>query len=163
VIGDSREPHVAQTGQHGHAFVWQNGRMTDLGTPGRALADSSAVAINNRGQIVGTSATGDGGIGKRHLVLWRNAKITDLGTIGGGFYEAVVINERGQIIGNSVPAGGSVVHGFVWQNGTITDLGTLGGAESDVAAINEHDQIVGVSTNANGKRHAVLWTLRALA
>jgi probable HAF family extracellular repeat protein len=134
--------------------------MTDLGTLGRTYTDSSAVAINGRGQIVGTSATGDGGIGKRHLVLWWNGKITDLGTLGGGFDEAVAINEHGQVIGNSVPAGGAVVHAFVWQNGKITDLGTLGGQESDASAINERDQIVGVSNTRSGTRHAVLWTPR---
>lgn len=45
-----------------HAFAWQDGTMTDLGTiEGRK--DSAAVAINDRGEIVGSS----GG----RAVLWR--------------------------------------------------------------------------------------------
>lgn len=131
--------------------------ITDLGTLGRAYRDSAASVINERGQIVGESATASG---KRHPVLWQNGKITHLGTLGGEFSEGVAINERGQVIGVSVPKGPSVVHAFLWQNGKITDLGTLGGQESDAAAINERDQIVGVSNTASGKRHAVLWTLR---
>ena len=37
-----------------HAFLWQNGRMRDLGTlPGES--NSGATAINERGQVVGSS------------------------------------------------------------------------------------------------------------
>jgi probable HAF family extracellular repeat protein len=129
--------------------------MTDLGTLARGYTRSHAVAISERGQIVGESSAASG---KRRPVLWRNGKITALATLGGGFSETVAINERGQIIGASVPAGGSVVHAFLWQTGRTIDLSTLGGAESGAAAINEHDQIVGVSNTASGKRHAVLWT-----
>ena len=79
----------------------------------RAASGSSAVAINERGQIVGTSATGDGGIGKRHLVLWRNGKITDLGTLGGAESDASAINERDQIVGVSNTAKG-MRHAVLW-------------------------------------------------
>jgi probable HAF family extracellular repeat protein len=49
-----------------HAFVWQGGKMTDLGTlPGGE--ESEAVAINNRGQIIGWSDTKSGA---SHAVLW---------------------------------------------------------------------------------------------
>lgn len=48
-----------------HAFVWENGKMTDLGTlPGGRW--SQAVAINNRGQILGWSSNS----GQTHIVLW---------------------------------------------------------------------------------------------
>ena len=41
-------------GQSASAFLWQNGKMTDLGAfPGDLASD--AVAINNRRQIVGVS------------------------------------------------------------------------------------------------------------
>jgi probable HAF family extracellular repeat protein len=50
----------------GHAFLWDAGKMIDLGTlPGEEASDASA--INERGQIVGSS--GPGGISD-HAVLW---------------------------------------------------------------------------------------------
>jgi hypothetical protein len=48
-----------------HAVVWESGKMRDLGTLGGR--EGIAAAINNHGQIVGTSTTVKG---KRHLVLW---------------------------------------------------------------------------------------------
>jgi uncharacterized membrane protein len=44
--------------------VWENGVMTDLAPTARA---SQAVAINNKGQIVGWITTGGG---RTHAVLW---------------------------------------------------------------------------------------------
>ena len=64
-------------------------------------SDSDGVAINGRGEVVGSSLATSG---RRHPVLWRNGKITDLGSLGGDFSAAVAINERGQVIGVSVPA-----------------------------------------------------------
>ena len=56
---DSGEPH---------AFLWENGKMTDLGTlPGGSL--SEALGINNRGQVVGWSITASR---VPHAVLWTN-------------------------------------------------------------------------------------------
>ena len=53
-------------GGYYHAFLWQNGTMTDLGTlPGGW--SSSACGINNLGQVVGESLTADG---LWHAVLW---------------------------------------------------------------------------------------------
>ncbi len=49
VVGYGDTPSGAQ-----HAFLWQNGKMTDLGTlPGGS--SSTAYGINDRGQIVGES------------------------------------------------------------------------------------------------------------
>ena len=48
----------------GHAFVWENGVMTDLAP---AAAASQAVAINDKGQIVGWVSTGGG---RTHAVVW---------------------------------------------------------------------------------------------
>src|SRR5690606_24436749 len=42
-----------------HAFLWENGVMTDLGTLGGA--SSNAYALNNNGQIVGYSHPNPGG------------------------------------------------------------------------------------------------------
>ena len=48
-----------------HAFSWQKGKMTDLGTLGGY--NSNVLAMNDHNQIVGWSATAKGRI---HLVLW---------------------------------------------------------------------------------------------
>ncbi|HMC47152.1 MAG TPA: HAF repeat-containing protein, partial [Caballeronia sp.] len=83
-----------------HAFLYENGVMTDLGTlPGRS--NSSAFGINNRGQIVGESDIGNNSYSP-HAFLFEHGMMTDLGTLpGDNFSEAVGITERGQIAGNS--------------------------------------------------------------
>jgi probable HAF family extracellular repeat protein len=123
--------------------------MTDLGTlPGQP--DSSASAINDRGQIIGWSGTGDW---RGHAVLWRSGTITDLGTLHGwNVSEAVAINERGQIVGDSARFGegeglATIRRAFLWQDGTMVDLGTGGPARrhSRAAVINERGEILGQS------------------
>jgi probable HAF family extracellular repeat protein len=146
-----------QCGNGQHAFLWQNGKMRDLGTLGGKQPTSGAIAINDKGWIIGNSPATCSG----HPFLWRNGRMIDLGALPGGHSAgAVAINERGQVIGNSATPG--VQHAFVWQNGTMTDLGLLArnSSWSSATAINEHDQIVGNSTTARGKGRAVLWALR---
>jgi probable HAF family extracellular repeat protein len=56
-----------------HAFEWERGRMTDLGGGLRKRDSSDAIAINNRGEILGDSETTDLsylGPGS-HAVIWR--------------------------------------------------------------------------------------------
>ena len=56
---------VVQATQSVKAFLWENGRMTDLGTLGGGYAGVSD--INERSQIVGQSRTK---AAKTHVVLW---------------------------------------------------------------------------------------------
>jgi probable HAF family extracellular repeat protein len=124
----------------------------------------AANAINNSGQIVGTSYTNF----LAEAILLNHGKVSKLGTLGGSSSLAYDINDSGQVAGSAAtgttdPKVGAVFHAFVWQNNAMIDLGTLGGPSSDAYAINNAGQVVGASDTAerypNGfyVRHAFLW------
>lgn len=145
-----------------HAFVWRDSSLKDLGTlPGGDY--SFAAAINQRGQIAGTSENSKidpaSGNPEFHAVLWQNDKILDLGTLGGTASFAATLNNQGQVIGeglNDVPDPLSILgmgdgttltqtRAFLWQNGKMNDLGTLGGPDSWAMYINDRGQVTGTS------------------
>lgn len=158
VVGQSYIAGGTQTNQH--AFLWQNGGMTDLGILPNSTR-SVASDINDSGQIVGGSSGTLNNTPWTHAVLWQNGTITDLGTLGGDSSGAVAINNHGQIVGNSKTASGSF-GSFVWENGTMYDLGTLLPANSGWVTqtlssidINDNGQIAGTG-RFNGQEHAFL-------
>jgi probable HAF family extracellular repeat protein len=98
-----------------HGFLWEDGVMAPLQdlVPGFAFASD----INNRGQIVGNSASNPNVVGgDPHAVLWndRHDMPTDLGTLPGDpLSAAAAINDRGLIVGFS-GAGGFNAHAVAW-------------------------------------------------
>ncbi len=126
-------------------------RTVDLGTLGGT--QSSARAINDRGEIAGDSDTA---IGEVHPVLWRKGRMIDLGLPGGYQGRAYSLNNRGQVVG-AVNVPGGYQHAFVWQDGVLTDLGTLGGPISAAYGINDDGLVVGVSITAGLQWHAFAW------
>ena len=87
-----------------HAFLWQKGVMTDLGSLSDALPTSQAIGINNQGQVVGFSQNAAAEDASSVAVLWENGTITDLNTVipaGSSLFlmEATAINDRGEIAG----------------------------------------------------------------
>lgn len=127
-----------------HAFLWQNGVMTDLGTLS-GFGSSAAFAINDAGQIVGYSASNHE---SEEATLWANGVGTDLGGLsGGGGSVANALNDDGQIVGEAFDASGTG-HAVLWQNGKIVDLNSLLPANSgwvltDAQGISDLDQVTG--------------------
>jgi probable HAF family extracellular repeat protein len=173
------------------AFLWTphvpngtTGTLIDLGTlwvDGTA-GESTALALNNRGQVVGEASAA---FGLKHAFLWspttpngtQGTKV-DLGTLdptvcegdlAGGESVAKAINERGDVVGWSCAAMGHI-HAFLWQpttpngvSGAMTDLGAPAGFIWSVAeGINGRGQIAVSATSSlfaeDNTLRSFLWT-----
>ncbi len=135
-----------------HAFVWEAGRMHDLGVlPG--CTSSRAYAINDAGQVAGWVLTAGN---RTHAMVWKSGVMHDIGTFSdGGVSVANAINNAGQVVGSADHSGGTVT-AFLWQNGVIHDLGALpnlGALPKDVycraLGINDAGQVIGESRPDN--------------
>ncbi len=137
-----------------NAYVWENGKRTDLGYFGGI--SSLASDINESGQIVGRFVVSQE---KWFPFLWKDGKMINLGTLGYDAAAAQGINNRGQIVGYSGLAL-HITHAFQWENGQMIDLGTLPGFNGSTAYdINDAGQAIGYSWNTITKEsHATLWS-----
>src|ERR1039457_5647363 len=75
----------------GHAFLWQKGVLTDLGTLPGFGQSSTANGINDYGLVVGSFTATSGAT--QHAYLWvPGAAIRDLGTLAGSSIVANATN-----------------------------------------------------------------------
>jgi len=129
--------------------LWENGVVTDLPITGGTSAE--ALAINNSGQTVGYSYTGNS---NPRALLWQNGSVINLG--GNTNSKAAAINNLGQIVGSFG------THAALWQNGTFVDLNDLvvgsGWTFQEADAINDNGWIVGFGSNPAGQTHVFLLT-----
>lgn len=109
------------------AQFWSCYTQVDLGTPDEEYLD--AMAINDRGEVVGTIFVDN----VRRGFLWRDGVRMDLGTL-----EPWDINNRGQIAGDLRV--GDYAHAVLWTRGTVRHLG---GVLSHAAAVNDRGDVVG--------------------
>jgi len=134
----------------GHAVLWSDGSVQDLGTLGTGFY-SEAWGVNNLGQVVGWSYTNGGnGLSGVHAFLYRPGEgLADL-TPESDTGSARDINDAGQVTGYKTAPGG-YYHAFRWKTGTFVDLGVVPGFGFSFGfAINASGQVAGNSTSSSG-------------
>ena len=144
---------LSKTPNDQHAFLWQEGKMTDL-TPGLA-GMSEAEFINDHGQMVGWIFKPPH---RDQAAYWSQGKTTMLGyLLGGKFSEAYCVNDAGEVVG-SADDGPNNIRAFLWtaKHGLVR-LNVLTGGDSRAIGINRQGKIVGFYDLAPHVSHACLW------
>jgi probable HAF family extracellular repeat protein len=83
------------------SFLWEKGRMTNLGTLGGTVGVTNW--INNRGQVIGRSNLA--GDQSYHGFFWDDGTLTDTGGLGGDYAVLVWINDAGDAVGGGLSSG----------------------------------------------------------
>ncbi len=135
------------------------GAWVNIGSLGGS--DTQPYGMNNRGDIVGSSATTASGA--RQAFLYSGGTMTDLGTFGGVSSLAYGINDLGVVVGTADFAGDQSGAAFVYYgSGSIVDLNTLvdpslGWDIGEATGINDKGQICAAAYK-DGEDHALLLT-----
>lgn len=137
-----------------HAFIFDGAVMHDIGTLGGD--NSNGAAINDDGQIVGSSELSSGA---NHAFFYDQGVMTDLGTLGGTNSWGNDVNSHGVVVGSSQRSGDTVSRAFIYESvfGAMHDIGTLGGLNSIAYGINDSEQITGLSNTSLGETHAFIY------
>ncbi len=149
-----------------HAFRWEGGVMTPLGTlPGASTDSSAGIDINAGGVVVGYSYDASGYV---RPCTWVGTTITDLGTLGGDDGIARGVNDSGQVVGEADVASGDY-HAFLWLPAAayglpagMNDLGTFGGESSKALGVNNQGQIIGGLVDMSGYWQPWIWELGSI-
>jgi len=165
----------------GHAYLWRDGVMTDLGTLGGPNSSEQWPVKDNRGLIAAVGETSNvDPLGENFCgfstgltclgFLWQDGQKTPLPTLGGNNGQALGVNNRSQVVGyaensiqdpNCVPPQVLEFRAVVWgpKAGEIQQLPPLPGDTTSAATgINDREQVVGVSGPCSAPTsRGVLW------
>lgn len=139
-----------------HRFAVTGVQVTDLGTLGGGR--SSALDINDAGEIVGWAATAQG---IQHAFLYSNGMMDDIGgsAFGPAASYASGINNARHVVGTMTDQFGTA--GFVWISGGVSWLpplfSTVPRKDTHGEAINDDDDVCGATTPTNLRIDAIRW------
>src|ERR1700757_5471930 len=130
-------------------------QITRIATP--QGANSVALGINNKGEVVGYSFQGKDY--QAFLYSSSEQSLRDVGSFGGKINAACAINDAGQVTGYSQDGHGNLLAFVSSRKQPIASLGTLEGAStSEAFGINNSGEVVGDSQGGNQKHRPVLFS-----
>src|SRR6202521_1857917 len=111
------------------AFAQNRYQITRL--PTAQGANSAALGINNKGEVVGYSFQGE----DYHAFLYSSSdqSLTDVGSLGGQINAACAINDAGQVTGYSEDANGNLLAFLYSRSQPMASLGALDNASTSEA------------------------------
>lgn len=144
-----------------HAVLWEHGKATDLGTLG-ADTGNSAAGINNRGDVVGSSAVNQSTF---YAFLWtkEQGKMQALKPFDTDVLStATAINDRREVVGVSLDANFNP-RAVLWVRGVPIDLNTRVSDASGLylitaCGITDRGEIIGIAQDKKGAYHGYLAT-----
>ena len=136
-------------------FIWTRGQTRDIGDLGPRIPVNPE-AINDRGQVTGSAASGPG----RVAFIFYRGRIVSIDSSPPGsapFTGGTGINNRGHVVGFDLGRGAP--SGFIWRGRRMESLDALidprqGWTITDPQAINDAGQIAATGTR-NGRSYAV--------
>lgn len=150
---------VYMVGSLSRAFLWGGGKPIDLGAAGGSNVTARAIAVNNTGQVAGTSD------GDTIAVVWTydlanggSATLARLPLSSDLVLPApAAINDSGDVVGSAWTSNYAATRAVLWRNGQLIPLATF---NSRAFGINKAGQIVGEGQiNGDGRTRALLWTV----
>jgi probable HAF family extracellular repeat protein len=124
-----------------HAFLYFNGRMTDIGSFG---GYSAALDVNDRGTVVGFSSTTSNG--RAQAFVYKSGVMTNIDPFGfDGESIARGVNNLGDVVGEFLIQNQTAHHAFLYREGAFYDIGFSDSPETVAFAINDDGQVVGVT------------------
>ena len=131
--------------------------VTDLGTlSGNTV--STAYAVNNSGEVAGTSSTPTAAI----ATMFNGGRATSVSTLGSNVSVATAINGSGGIVGYNIfySNPNSEFQAFVYNNGSMVNINSPSLFPSGSAAygINNSGQVVGTGYLNSSSFHAFLYS-----
>jgi probable HAF family extracellular repeat protein len=132
--------------QNGDSYAASSngGALTSMGFEGQANA------VNNAGQIVGTTAS-------NQAFLYQNGSMLTLNYPTSLSSWALGINSSGMIVGAGTTVGGQTVATY-WQGSTAYQIGLLGGSFSSAYGVNNTGEVAGTTMVPNGAMAAFTWS-----